>query len=77
MGLFSLLNDLTDPDKLSGAIDKVEQTLSHTLDKAEGGIQTASNAVEKLETVAQRAEEKIQVVDDMSTKAIDGIKRVG
>lgn len=77
MGLFSLINDLTDPDKLSGAIDKVEQTISHTLDKAEGSIQTASKAVEKLDTVAQIAEEKIQVVDDMNTKTIDGIKRVG
>ena len=73
MGLFSLLNDLTDPEKLTGAIDRVEQTLNQTLDKAEDSLQSATDAMQKLDSVAQLAEEKIPLPGD-SARSIDTIK---
>lgn len=82
MGLFSALSDLLDENssnsfekKLTSAIDKVENTLNTTLDKAESGIQQASTAVDKLDTGAHFAEEKMAVMSNTAQKTIDSIEK--
>ena len=82
MGFFSALNDLLDENsnnsfekKLTGAIDRVEETLNTTLDKAEGGIRQASDAVDKLDSTAKLAGEKVGVVADKADNTIDVIEK--
>jgi hypothetical protein len=82
MGFFSVLNDLLDENsnnslekKLSSAIDKVEDTLNTTLDKAEGGIKQASSAVDKLDGTAKLVEEKVAVAAETAEKTIDVVEQ--
>jgi hypothetical protein len=82
MGFFSIINDLLDENsnnslekKLVGAIDKVEETLGTTLDKAEAGIGKAGAVVDKLDASASLVEEKVAVVSDAAEKTIESIEK--
>ena len=81
MGFFSIINDLLDENssgslekKLAGAIDKVEDTLNSTLERAEGGITKAGDAVDKLNTTANLVEEKVAVASEQAEKTIEVIE---
>lgn len=82
MGLFSALNDLLDENsdnsfekKLTRGIDKLEDTLNTTLDKAESGISQASSAVDKLDATANLVEEKVAVTSETARKTIEVIDK--
>jgi hypothetical protein len=82
MGLFNILGDLLDENsnnslekKLASAIDRVEDTLNTTLDKAEGGIEQASKAVDTLDSTANLVGEKVTVVATAAEKAIDATEK--
>ena len=82
MGLFSALNDLLDENsdnsfekKLTRGIDKLEDTLNTTLDKAESGISQASSAVDKLDATANLVEEKVTVASETARKTIEVIDK--
>jgi|GEM_PF-7113764 len=81
MGLFDIINDLLDENsanslenKLASAVDRVEETLSTVLDKAESGIERASSAVDKLDANASLVEEKVAVVSENTQSTIDIIE---
>ena len=64
MGFFSALNALLDESsdgsfekKLNQALDKVEATLSMTLDKAEAGVKRVDNAGKRLEQVIDQTDQ--------------------
>jgi flagellar hook-basal body complex protein FliE len=77
MGLFGALSSLLDENSensfektVTRAIDRVEDTLSATLDKAEAGVAVASQAVDKLDAGAQKIVDKAEVVTAKASDAI-------
>lgn len=82
MGIFSLINDLLDENsgnslekKVVGAIDKLEDTLSSTLDKTETSVQQANKTVEKLESSTRLISQKLTTATNAASKSIDGIQK--
>jgi flagellar hook-basal body complex protein FliE len=82
MGFFNIINDLLDDNsngsfekKLSGVIDRVEDTLNTTLEKAEVGIKQASTAIDKLDGTATLVEEKVSVAAETAEKTIETIEK--
>jgi len=82
MGIFDLFDELLDEkspnsleNKIAGAVDKVEEALSATLEKAESGVERASAAMDKLEAGSSLAEEKITVISEKTQNTIDIVEK--
>lgn len=82
MGFLNTVVKLLDEDsdeafekKMGSALDKIEQVLGATVDKAESGIKIAENGIKKVDNAGKVVENSVQKVDQVSRTAMDVVNK--